>query len=237
MGAKITGAGTDEITIDGVERLHGAEHDVISDRIEAGTYLVAAAVTSGHIKLRRVQPRLLDAVLEKLREAGATIETGEDWIELSMNGRPKAVDIRTSPYPAFPTDMQAQFVVLNSIAEGTATVTETVFENRFMHVHELIRMGANIQLAGNTAVIQGVDKLHGAPVMATDLRASASLVLAGLVAEGNTIIDRIYHIDRGYDCIEEKVAQLGGRVRRVSGKVYRQMIEDGESLPAISAVS
>ncbi len=235
MGANIVGAGTDEITIEGVERLHGAEHDVISDRIEAGTYLVAAAVTQGHIKLRKVQPKLLDAVLEKLREAGATVETGADWIELNMTGRPRAVDVRTSPYPAFPTDMQAQFVMLNSIAEGTATVTETVFENRFMHVHELVRMGANIQLAGNTAVIQGVDQLHGAPVMATDLRASACLVLAGLVAEGNTVIDRIYHIDRGYDCIEEKVAQLGGRVRRVSGKVYQQMLEDGDALPPISA--
>ena len=218
MGAKIKGAGGDTITIEGVKRLHGAYHEVIPDRIETGTYLVAAAVTGGKIKLRQTRPQLLDAVLEKLRESGATIETGDDWIALDTGGkRPKSVNVRTAPYPAFPTDMQAQFLVLNTIAEGTGTVTETVFENRFMHVQELQRMGADVEMEGNTAIVRGTEKLNGAPVMATDLRASASLVIAGLVAVGDTTIDRIYHIDRGYECIEEKFAQLGARIRRVPG--------------------
>ncbi|MCR4331470.1 MAG: UDP-N-acetylglucosamine 1-carboxyvinyltransferase [Sulfuricaulis sp.] len=220
MGAKIRGAGTDEITIEGVEHLHGAVHDVIPDRIETGTYLVAAAMTGGSVRLRNARPDLLQAVLEKLREAGAVIETGPNWISLDMQGkRPKGVTLRTAPYPAFPTDMQAQFIALNSIAEGSGTVTETIFENRFMHVYELQRMGASIDMEGNTAIVRGVDKLKGAPVMATDLRASASLALAGLVAEGETIVDRIYHIDRGYECIEEKLAQLGARIRRVPGEL------------------
>ena len=218
MGAKISGAGTDEITIEGVERLHGAAHEVIPDRIETGTYLVAGAMTKGNVRLRNVRPDLLQAVLEKLREAGAIIETGPNWISLDMQGRrPKGVSVRTAPYPAFPTDMQAQFVALNSIAEGDGIVTETIFENRFMHVYELQRMGAKIELEGNTAIVHGVTSLMGAPVMATDLRASASLALAGLVAESETIVDRIYHIDRGYECIEEKLAQLGARIRRVPG--------------------
>lgn len=221
MGAKIIGAGSDEISIEGVERLHGAEHTVIPDRIEAGTYLVAAAATRGRVRLQNVKPNLIDAVIEKLKEAGADISITENSITLDMHGqRPKAVSLRTSPYPAFPTDMQAQFVMLNSVAEGTGTVTETVFENRFMHVQELRRMGANIAMEGNTAVVQGVERLQGAPVMATDLRASACLVLAGLVADGETIIDRIYHIDRGYDCIEEKLAQMGAKIRRVPGHVF-----------------
>ena len=210
MGAKIDGAGTDVITIEGVERLHGATHVVIPDRIETGTYLVAAAMTGGDVRLRGVRPDLMQAVLEKLAETGATIETGPDWVRLSMRGRRlQAVNIRTAPYPGFPTDMQAQFVALNAIAEGTGTVTETIFENRFMHVYELQRMGANIEMEGNTAIVRGVDRLKGAPVMATDLRASASLALAALVAQGETVVDRIYHIDRGYECIEEKLAQLG----------------------------
>ena len=218
MGANVHGAGTDEITIEGVDKLGGASHRVIPDRIEAGTFLVAAAISGGEIKVKDVIPRQLDSVLEKLRESGAHIEEGENWIYLKApESQVKSVSIRTAPYPAFPTDMQAQFVLLNSIAEGTATVIETVFENRFMHVHELQRMGANIELDGNTAVIRGVDQLHGAPVMATDLRASACLVLAGLIAEGDTLIDRIYHIDRGYDCIEEKLSQLGANIRRVPG--------------------
>jgi UDP-N-acetylglucosamine 1-carboxyvinyltransferase len=220
MGARITGAGTDEITVEGVERLHGAEHEVIPDRIETGTYLVAGAMTSGSVRLRNVRPDLLQAVLDKLREAGAVIETGPNWISLDMQGRrPKAVNVRTAPYPAFPTDMQAQFIALNAIAEGSGTVTETIFENRFMHVYELQRMGADIDMEGNTAIVRGVKGLKGAPVMATDLRASASLALAGLVAEGETIVDRIYHIDRGYECIEEKLAQLGARIRRVPGEL------------------
>ena len=218
MGANVQGAGTDEIIIEGVEKLGGADHRVIPDRIEAGTFLVAAAVSGGEIKLVDVIPRQLESVLEKLKEAGAYIESGDNWIYLKAPDGPiKSVNIRTAPYPAFPTDMQAQFVLLNAVAEGTATVIETVFENRFMHVHELRRMGANIELDGNTAVIRGVEKLHGAPVMATDLRASACLVLAGLIAEGETIIDRIYHIDRGYDCIEEKLSQIGANIRRVPG--------------------
>ncbi|MEJ2141339.1 MAG: UDP-N-acetylglucosamine 1-carboxyvinyltransferase, partial [Gammaproteobacteria bacterium] len=206
MGAKVTGAGTDMVTIEGVEKLHGTTYSVLPDRIETGTYLVAAAVTGGKVKLKDTDPTLLDAVLSKLVDAGAEIESGEDWISLDMKGkRPKAVDVRTAPYPAFPTDMQAQFSVLNSVAKGTGAITETVFENRFMHIQELQRMGADIHLNGNTAICNGVKKLTSAPVMATDLRASASLVLAGLVAEGNTLVDRIYHIDRGYECIEEKL--------------------------------
>jgi UDP-N-acetylglucosamine 1-carboxyvinyltransferase len=216
MGAKIKGIGTDKLTIYGVEKLHEAEHKVFADRIETGTYLVAAAITRGKIKVKDTYPENLDSVLEKLRKAGAEIKTGHDWISLDMHDkRPKAVDIITAPYPAFPTDMQAQFCVLNAIAEGTSSVVETVFENRFMHIQELQRMGANIHLQGNTAVIKGVDKLTSAPVMATDLRASASLVLAGLIAEGETVIDRIYHIDRGYECIEEKLQQLGASIRRM----------------------
>ena len=216
MGAKITGAGTSTITIEGVEKLNGIRYNVVADRIEAGTYLVAAAITGGRIKIKDVQPGILDAVILKLRDAGAEVETGEDWISLDMHGkRPKAVDIHTSPYPAFPTDMQAQFTALNAVAEGSSTITETVFENRFMHVQELERMGADIRLEGNTAIITGVEKLTSAPVMATDLRASASLVLAGLVAEGDTEVNRIYHIDRGYERIEEKLLQLGAAIRRV----------------------
>ncbi len=219
MGAKITGAGSDEIMIEGMKKLHGAQHRVIPDRIEAGTFLVAAAVSGGEIKIKDVIPKHIEAVLEKLREAGTEISHGDDWVFLkTKETRLKSVNIRTSPYPAFPTDMQAQFVLLNSIAQGTATVIETVFENRFMHVHELRRMGANIELDGNTAVIQGIPQLHGAPVMATDLRASACLVLAGLIAQGETLIDRIYHIDRGYDCIEEKLSQIGASIRRVPGR-------------------
>ncbi len=216
MGAKIRGAGSDEIVIEGVEALSGGYHEVIPDRIETGTYLVAAAMTGGKIKLRNVQPSHLEAVLDKLREAGAEITTGNDWVCLDRQNRElKAVNIRTAPYPAFPTDMQAQFVALNCVAQGTATITESVFENRFMHVLELQRMGANIDMRGNTAVVHGVERLMGAPVMATDLRASASLALAALVAESDTVVDRIYHIDRGYECIEEKLAQLGARIRRV----------------------
>ncbi len=224
MGAKITGEGTSEITIEGVESLHGADHKVIADRIEAGTFLVAAAATRSKIRVRNMVPEHLDAVLKKLEEAGANIETGPDWVELDMRGqKPKAVSIDTTPYPGFPTDMQAQFILLNSVAEGSAAVTENIFENRFMHVHEIQRMGANIELRGNTALVHGVEQLTGAPVMATDLRASASLVLAGLIASGQTIIDRIYHIDRGYDNIEEKFSQLGGSIRRISEKQYKQM--------------
>lgn len=218
MGAKITGIGTDILTISGIERLgvQDLHYEVLADRIEAGTYLVAAAITRGQIKLKKIQPHLLDAVLAKLTEAGATITTGNDWIALNMHGkRPKAVSIRTAPFPGFPTDMQAQFTAMNSIAEGVSTITETIFENRFMHVQEMQRMGANIKLESNTAICSGTDKITAAPVMATDLRASASLVLAGLVAEGETLVDRIYHIDRGYDHIEEKLSQLGAIIRRI----------------------
>ena len=225
MGAKVSGAGTDEIVIEGVESLHSAEHSVIPDRIETGTYLVAAAITGGNITVRDTVPHLLDAVLDKLRQAGAEIEIGEDWITLRTGGRRmKAVNILTAPYPAFPTDMQAQFMVLNCVAEGTSTITETIFENRFMHVQELQRMGAQIELQGNTAIIKGTEKLQGAPVMATDLRASASLVLAGVqaTAGSETVIDRIYHIDRGYEGIEEKLSRLGASIKRVSGHHYRQ---------------
>jgi len=218
MGARIEGAGTDTITIEGVERLHGCEHRVLPDRIEAGTYLVAGAIAGGRVRLRDVIPEHLDAVLIKLREAGANIECGPDWIEIDMLGqRVKAVDITTAPYPAFPTDMQAQFTVLNAVAIGTGTVEETVFENRFMHINELERMGAKARIRGNAVVIEGRLTLKGAPVMATDLRASASLVLAGLIAEGETLVDRIYHLDRGYECIEEKLAGLGATIRRISG--------------------
>lgn len=228
MGARITGAGTDEIVIEGVESLHGADHSVIPDRIETGTYLVAAAITGGDITVRDTAPHLLDSVLEKLRQAGADIETGEDWIRLKTNGkRMKAVNIRTAPYPAFPTDMQAQFMVLNCVAEGTSTITETIFENRFMHVQELQRMGAQIELQGNTAIVKGTEKLQGAPVMATDLRASASLALAGVVAGSETVIDRIYHIDRGYEGIEEKLSRLGASIKRVSGHHYNRQTATG----------
>jgi UDP-N-acetylglucosamine 1-carboxyvinyltransferase len=216
MGGNIVDAGTDRITIHGVENLRGCDYSVLPDRIETGTYLVAAAISGGKVLIKRTDPSLLDAVLAKLREAGATIDVGDDWIELDMEGRkPRAVNIRTAPYPGFPTDMQAQFCALNSIAVGTGSVTETVFENRFMHIQEFVRLGANVQLEGNTAIIQGVDRLNGAPVMATDLRASASLILAGLVAKGETVVDRIYHIDRGYDHIEEKLAGLGAQIQRV----------------------
>lgn len=218
MGAKIEGAGTDTITIDGVEKLGGARYDVMPDRIETGTYLVAAAATGGRVKLKDTDPTILEAVLVKLKEAGAEITTGADWIELNMHGkRPKAVNVRTAPYPAFPTDMQAQFIALNAIAEGTGTVIETIFENRFMHVLEMQRMGAKIQIEGNTAIVTGIPQLTAAPVMATDLRASASLVIAALMADGDTLIDRIYHIDRGYECIEEKMQLLGAKIRRVPG--------------------
>jgi UDP-N-acetylglucosamine 1-carboxyvinyltransferase len=218
MGAKISGIGTDVLVIEGVEKL-GAEnlhYDILPDRIESGTYLIAAAITGGKVKLKNTRPDILDAVLAKLVEAGAEITTGEDWIQLDMHGKkPKAVSLRTAPYPAFPTDMQAQFIAMNTVADGVGVVTETIFENRFMHVQELQRMGADIRLESNTAICTGVNKLTGAPVMATDLRASASLVVAALVAEGNTLVDRIYHIDRGYDHIEEKLSQLGATIRRV----------------------
>ena len=216
MGARIEGAGTDTITVEGVESLGGTQYKVLPDRIETGTYLVAAAITRGHIKIKDTDPSLLDAVLMKLRDAGAAIEVGPDWIELDMRGRRlRAVDIRTAPYPAFPTDMQAQFVALNTVAEGSGAITETIFENRFMHVQELQRMGANLRVEGNTVISTGVDSLAAAPVMATDLRASASLVIAGLVADGVTVVDRIYHVDRGYERIEEKLTQLGANIRRV----------------------
>ncbi len=216
MGAKIHGHGTDSITIEGVEKLHGAEHAVMPDRIETGTFLVAAAAARGKIVLRNTQAGLLDAVLDKLQEAGALIEAGDNWIALDMPRRPKAVNVRTAPHPAFPTDMQAQFMMLNCVAEGTGMITETIFENRFMHAPELIRMGAKINTEGNTAVVNGVEKLSGTTVMATDLRASASLVIAGLVAEGETIVDRIYHLDRGYEHIEAKLAGVGAQIERIN---------------------
>jgi len=218
MGAKISGMGTATVEIEGVKSLSGAKYNILPDRIETGTYLVAAAITRGKVKLKDTDANQLESVLLKLEEAGADIEVGEDWISLDMHGkRPKAVNIRTAPYPAFPTDMQAQFTALNSVAEGQATIVETVFENRFMHVQEMQRMGANLQIEGNTVFSKGVDQLTAAPVMATDLRASASLVLAALVAEGETVVERIYHIDRGYECIEEKLQQLGAKIRRVPG--------------------
>ena len=216
MGANISGVGTDTITIEGVRSLRGTYYRVVSDRIESGTFLVAAAISGGKVRIKDTQPKLLDAVLNKLDEAGAHLNVGDDWVELDTRGnRPKAVHLRTAPYPAFPTDMQAQFTVLNAVAKGTGTITETVFENRFMHTQELIRMGADIRVEGNTAIINGVDRLKGAPVMATDLRASACLILAGLVAQGDTVVQRIYHIDRGYERIEEKLQQLGAKIRRV----------------------
>ncbi|MFC5489510.1 UDP-N-acetylglucosamine 1-carboxyvinyltransferase [Dokdonella soli] len=216
MGAKIEGAGTATIVIEGVERLSGTTYEVLPDRIETGTFLVAGAITGGKVMTKRARPKTLDVVLSKLEDAGAHINTGEDWIELDMRGRrPKAVNVTTAPYPAFPTDMQAQFTALNCVAEGVGVITETVFENRFMHAHELQRLGADIQLEGNAAIIKGVPKMSGAPLMATDLRASASLVLAGLVAQGDTVVDRIYHIDRGYENIEEKLGGLGAHIRRL----------------------
>jgi UDP-N-acetylglucosamine 1-carboxyvinyltransferase len=214
MGARISGAGTDVITIEGVAQLRGATYRIMPDRIETGTFLAAAAATGGHVTLHGTDAGILDAVLEKLREAGAELQTGNGTISLAMRGRPKAVNVRTAPYPAFPTDMQAQLMALNSIAEGTSVITETIFENRFMHALEMQRLGADIEISGNAAIVRGVGKLQGATVMATDLRASASLVIAGLVAEGETTVDRIYHLDRGYECIEEKLAQLGARIRR-----------------------
>ncbi|HTG77614.1 MAG TPA: UDP-N-acetylglucosamine 1-carboxyvinyltransferase [Steroidobacteraceae bacterium] len=219
MGARISGAGTDTITIEGVESLRGAEYDVLPDRIEAGTYLVAGAISGGRVRVRNVRPEHLDAVLGKLEEAGAVVSRGDSWIEVDMRGRrPRAIDIRTAPHPGFPTDMQAQFAALNTVAEGVGTIIETIFENRFMHMLEMRRMGAEIRLEGNTAIIRGVPRLTAAPVMATDLRASASLVLAGLVAEGTTDVERIYHIDRGYECIEEKLQGLGAQIRRVADR-------------------
>ena len=219
MGAQISGAGTDTIVIDGVEKLHGASYDVLPDRIESGTSLVAGAITGGRVRVRNARADHLDAVLGKLAEAGADVTRGDDWIEVDMGGRrPKAVDIRTAPHPGFPTDMQAQFAALNTVAEGVGTIIETIFENRFMHMLEMRRMGAEIRLEGNTAIIKGVPRLTAAPVMATDLRASASLVLAGLVAEGTTQVERIYHIDRGYERIEEKLHGLGAQIRRVADR-------------------
>jgi len=216
MGARISGHGTDTIIVDGVETLHGTSYDVLPDRIEAGTYLLAAAITGGRVRARNARPEHLDAVLAKLEEAGATVVRGDNFIEVDMGGRrPRAVDIRTAPHPGFPTDMQAQFAALNTVADGVGTIVETIFENRFMHMLEMRRMGAEIRLEGNTAIIKGVPKLTAAPVMATDLRASASLVLAGLVAEGTTEVERIYHIDRGYECIEEKLQGLGAQIRRI----------------------
>jgi len=216
MGADISGHGNDTIVINGVSDLHGCTYSVMPDRIETGTYLIAAAATRGKIKVKDTRPDILEAVLLKLEQAGADIKVGEDWISLDMhNQQPKAVSLRTAPYPAFPTDMQAQFTALNSIASGTGSITETVFENRFMHVHEMNRMGALIKVEGNTVIVVGSETLKGAPVMATDLRASASLIIAGLVASGETIVDRIYHIDRGYECIEEKLQLLGAKIRRI----------------------
>ncbi|QEQ97442.1 UDP-N-acetylglucosamine 1-carboxyvinyltransferase [Neptunomonas concharum] len=218
MGADIQGAGTDTIIVNGVESLKGCRYSVMPDRIETGTFLVAAAATRGYVKTKNTRADILDAVLLKLKEAGAKIETGEDWISLDMEGRrPKAVNITTAPYPAFPTDMQAQFAALNAVAEGVGHIKETIFENRFMHMQEMIRLGANILIDGNSATIEGVELLKSAPVMATDLRASASLVIAALVADGATVIDRIYHIDRGYECIEEKFQMMGAKVRRIPG--------------------
>ncbi len=221
MGAKVSGQGTDTITIEGVESLSGCDHHVIADRVEAATYLIAAAATGGHVKMRDVIPEHLDVVTSKLREAGADVTIGEDWIDLDMGGRrPKAVSLVTAPYPGFPTDLQAQFLAMNTIAEGTATVKETIFENRFMHVHEMNRMGAQIRLEGNntTAIVEGVGVLEAAPVMANDLRASVSLVIAALIADGDTVVNRIYHIDRGYEQVEEKLANLGAKIKRVQSR-------------------
>ncbi|WP_024304482.1 UDP-N-acetylglucosamine 1-carboxyvinyltransferase [Pseudogulbenkiania sp. MAI-1] len=216
MGARISGIGSDRLVIEGVEALHGAEHAIMPDRIEAGTFLVAAAASQGHVVLRNAAPLSMDAILDKLAEAGAVVEAGDDWISLDMKRRPKSVNLRTLPYPAFPTDMQAQFMTLNAIADGAAVMTETIFENRFMHVPELNRMGANIEIEGNTAIVKGVERLSGATVMATDLRASASLVIAGLVADGETVVDRIYHLDRGYEHIEQKLGAVGAQIERIS---------------------
>jgi UDP-N-acetylglucosamine 1-carboxyvinyltransferase len=217
MGAKIEGAGSDTIRVQGVDTLSGTRYDEMPDRIESGTYLVAGAITGGRVKITRTQPAHLDAVLQKLAEAGAAITRGPDWVELDMQGRrPKAVDVKTAPYPGFPTDMQAQFCALNAVAEGAATITETIFENRFQHALELQRLGANVLIEGNTVIVRGVERLTGAPVMATDLRASASLVLAGLCAHGTTLVDRIYHVDRGYERIEEKLGQLGADIQRLA---------------------
>ena len=216
MGADISGHGTDTLVINGVSDLHGCTYSVMPDRIETGTYLIAAAATRGKIKVKDTRPDILEAVLLKLEQAGADIQVGEDWISLDMHGKqPKAVSVRTAPYPAFPTDMQAQFTALNSVASGSGSITETVFENRFMHVHEMNRMGAIIRVEGNTVIVEGSETLKGAPVMATDLRASASLIIAGLAASGETVVDRIYHIDRGYECIEEKLQLLGAKIRRI----------------------
>ena len=218
LGARIAGAGTDTIEIEGCERLGGGEYQVLPDRIETGTFLVAGAITGGRVRVRDARPDHLDAVLAKLREAGAEVATGDGWVEANMRGRrPASVDVRTAPYPGFPTDMQAQFAALDTVADGVGTIVETIFENRYMHMLELRRLGADIRIEGHTAVIHGVPRLSGAPVMATDLRASASLVLAGLVAEGTTDVQRIYHIDRGYECIEEKLRQLGAGIRRIPG--------------------
>lgn len=216
MGARVSGAGTDVITVEGVDRLHGADYRVMPDRIETGTFLAAAAATGGNIKLVGARADILESVIVKLRETGAILEHGADWISLNAESKPVAVSVTTAPYPEFPTDMQAQFMALDSVADGTSTVTETIFENRFMHIQELKRLGAEIDVEGNTAVVRGVQRLEGARVMATDLRASASLVLAGLVAEGETLVDRIYHLDRGYECIEEKLSQLGARIKRAN---------------------
>lgn len=216
MGAKIRGAGTPVIEVEGVSELHGATHSVLPDRIETGSFLVAALMTRGDVTVTHAAPHTLDIVLEKLREAGATVQTGDDWIRVSIDKRPKAVSVRTVPHPGFPTDMQAQFMALDTIAEGTGRITETIFENRFMHVPELQRLGANITVDGHTAVVTGVEALSGANVMATDLRASASLVIAGLVAKGETIVDRIYHLDRGYDHMEVKLAALGAQIERIA---------------------
>ena len=219
MGAKITGHGTDTIVVEGVERMHGTHYEVLPDRIEAGTYLVAGAITGGRVRARNARAEHLDAVLGKLTEAGAEVIRGEGFVEVNMHGRrPRAVDIRTAPHPGFPTDMQAQFAALDTVADGVGTIVETIFENRFMHLLEMRRMGAEIRLEGNTAIIKGVPRLTAAPVMATDLRASASLVIAGLVAEGTTDVERIYHIDRGYECIEEKLAGLGAQIRRMNDR-------------------
>lgn len=217
MGAKIDGIGTQTMTIEGVDELHGAEHSVVPDRIEAGTFLCAVAMTGGDVTLRHAAPQTMEVVLDKLKEAGANITTGEDWIRIEMLQRPKAVNIRTAEHPAFPTDMQAQFMAMNAVAEGACKVTETIFENRFMHVPELNRMGANISAEGNTALVQGVEKLSGATVMATDLRASASLVIAGLVADGETVVEQIYHLDRGYEHIEKKLGGVGANIQRITG--------------------
>lgn len=216
LGGDVSGAGTDTLIINGVSRLHGGHYQIMPDRIETGTYLAACAATRGHIRLKNTNPNILESVLTKLREAGAVITAGKDWIEMNMEGRrPRSVQLRTAPYPAFPTDMQAQLTAVNVVADGVGRITETIFENRLIQTHELVRMGAKISLEGNTAIVTGVEKLNGAPVMASDLRASASLVIAGLVAEGETVVDRIYHIDRGYECIEEKLQQLGANIRRI----------------------